>query len=240
MWEARCPPPPGAGHAPGSSDSVTDLLCRVNDILPALGGNGPSPQSCLFFLNSQTQAAREWAVYSLCARPRRQAIRDAELHIPPTAGDPECQAARPPGHRPGEVPRLGSLLQDGRLQRTCLSPQYIAWVSLHFLFAKAASWTPAGCGGRGRPSLGARLHWERGQPAATPRAMAICPGREGAARHGGEDRSGLAVLVLGRGWRSVQPRCSHAVSSRPSDGVSALLSVQAGTKPGVYIPSSSL
>lgn len=143
---------------------------------------------------------------------------------PPTAGNPGCGAARPPdgrrsgmrsctfpGHRPGEAPQPGSLLQDGRLQRTCLSPQYITRVSLYFLFAEAASWTPAGCGGRGRPSLGARLHWEHGQPAATPRAMAICPGREGAARRGGEDRSGPAVLVLGGGAplcpAKVQPRC---------------------------------
>lgn len=113
MREARCHPPPGAGHAPGSSDPVTDLLCQVNDILPALGGNGPSPQSCLFFLNSQTLAAQEWAVYGLCACPRRQAIRDAELHVPPTVGDLECGAARPQGTDPGR--RLGQGLSSRSL-----------------------------------------------------------------------------------------------------------------------------
>lgn len=192
--EARCPPPPGAGHAPGSSDPVTDLLCQVNDILPALRGNGPSPQSCLFFLNSQTQAAQEWAVYGLCAHPRRQAIRNAELHVPraQTQGGASAGVSPPGLETPEGLP----------------VPPVHCTVSLHFLFSKAASWTPGDCGGSRRPSLGARLHWGRGQPAAAPQAMAICPGWEGVARSGGEDRSGPTVLVPGvqHGLANVQPR----------------------------------
>lgn len=116
---------------------------------------------------------------------------------PPMAGDPECRAARPPGTDPGLETLEG--LPVPPIHRT---------VSLRFLFSKAASWTPAGCGGSRRPSLGARLHWGRGQPAATLQATAICPGWEAAARSGGEDRSGPTALVPGvqHGPANVQPR----------------------------------
>lgn len=128
VWEARCPPPPGAGHAPGSSDPVTDLLCQVNDILPALGGNGPSPQSCLFFLNLQTQAAQEWAVYGLCARPRWQAIRNAELHVP------------------------RAQTRDWRLQRACPSPRYTARCHSVSSFLKPPHGRQRAVGGAGGPA----------------------------------------------------------------------------------------